>query len=229
MVLSCSTGQVMAPVYKGHSSVKINTTTYRVQAGDTLYSIAWQSAHDYKDIARWNGVAKPYTIYAGQVISLKPLKKTYLPRKKRQITVKKSLKKQNVTKTNSNKTNKGLKLIWQWPIEFTSLDKGVIKTGVVLRAKAGGLVRSSERGKVVYAGNGLKGYGNLVIVLHKNDFLTAYGYNKRLLVREGSYVKKGQAIAEVGIDSMNRYVLFFELRQHGKAVSVAKYFPRYRG
>lgn len=229
MVLSCSTGHVMAPVYKGHSAVNKNATSYKVRAGDTLYSIAWQSGHDYKDIARWNGIAKPYTIYAAQVISLKPRKKAYLSGKKSQVKESKTLKKQKVTKTSSNKINKGLKLVWQWPIEFVSLEKGTIKTGVVLRAKAGGLVRSSEHGKVVYAGNGLKGYGNLVIVLHKNDFLTAYGYNKRLLVREGSYVKKGQAIAEIGRDSMNRYVLFFELRQHGKAVSVVKYFPRYRG
>ncbi len=219
----------MAPVYKGHSAVNENSTTYRVGLGDTLYSIAWQSGHDYKDIARWNGIAKPYTIYVAQVISLKPRKKAHSSRKKRQTKSLKSVRKQRVTKSSSNRVKKDLKLVWQWPIEFTSLDKGMIKTGVVLHAKAGVLVRSSEDGKVVYAGNGLKGYGNLVIVLHKDDFLTAYGYNKRLLVREGNYVKKGQAIAEIGRDSMNRHVLFFELRQHGKAISVAKYFPKYRG
>jgi lipoprotein NlpD len=101
----------------------------------------------------------------------------------------------------------------------------VVKTGVTLVGKAGELVRSSESGKVVYAGDGLKGYGNLLIVKHRDEFLTAYGYNKRLLVKEGSVVKKGQAIAEIGKDNKNRPALFFEIRRRGKAVSVTEYMP----
>jgi len=98
---------------------------------------------------------------------------------------------------------------------------------VILIGSPGELVRSSESGKVVYAGNGLKGYGNLLIIMHNEEFLTAYGYNKRLLVDEGSVVKKGQAIAEIGKDSKQRQILFFELRRHGKAVTISQYLPKY--
>ncbi len=108
------------------------------------------------------------------------------------------------------------------------MERGALQSGVLLIGKSRELVRSSEGGKVVYAGNGLKGYGNLLIIMHDNEFLTAYGYNKRLLVKEGSVVKKGQAIAEIGIDNKKRRILFFEMRRYGKTISVVKYMPKFR-
>lgn len=200
-----------------------------VGTGDTLYSIAWVNGKDYKELARWNNIAWPYTIYKGQKLSLLATKRvTKKASASKKIRKTPSVKKKITRRTSSN-YKKGLKLAWQWPITVKKLEKGGAQSGVVLVGKSGELVRSSEGGKVVYAGNGLKGYGNLLIVMHNSEFLTAYGYNKRLLVEEGSVVKKGQAIAEIGNDNKKRHVLFFEMRKHGKAVSVTKYLPRLRG
>ncbi|MEH6503663.1 MAG: peptidoglycan DD-metalloendopeptidase family protein [Cycloclasticus sp.] len=225
-IISCSTSNVYAPVGSNRHSVKPSATSHIVQSRDTLYSIAWQIGRDYKELARWNGISHPYTIYKGQKITLVPAKISRKKAAKKVFSNKKTVKKQRIAATTSNNYQKELKLSWQWPIQVRRLEKGVVKTGVTLVGTAGELVRSSESGKIVYAGNGLKGYGNLLIVKHRDEFLTAYGYNKRLLVKEGSVVKKGQAIAEIGKDNKNRPALFFEIRRRGKAVSVTEYLPK---
>lgn len=225
-IISCSTSNIYAPVGSNRHSVTPSATSHIVQRGDTLYSIAWQIGRDYKELARWNGINQPYTIYKGQKLTLVATKVSKKNVVSKVYSSKKTVKKQRITATTSNNYQKELKLSWQWPIQVRQLEKGVVKTGVTLVGKAGELVRSSESGKVVYAGDGLKGYGNLLIVKHRDEFLTAYGYNKRLLVKEGSVVKKGQAIAEIGKDNKNRPALFFEIRRRGKAVSVTEYLPK---
>jgi len=226
-LVSCSSSGIHAPVYSNHIPAKATSSkVHIVRKGDTLYSIAWQNGKDYRSLAKWNNISHPYTIYKGQKLTLIASKSVI---KKKRISTpirKKVLIKQKITKSTSNNYQKRLKLNWQWPIKVKTLEKGLVKSGVILVGKPRELVRSSESGKVVYAGNGLKGYGNLLIVMHNDEYLTAYGYNKRLLVKEGSVVKKGQAIAEIGIDNKKRRVLFFEMRRHGKAVSVAKYLPK---
>jgi len=244
-LVSCSSPQIYAPVFNNHNPHKNNTSSrHIVREGDTLYSIAWQNNRDYKELAKWNGIAHPYTIHKGQKISLlvkrtrkkasnkkAPSKKILVAKRrpqKNEINKKREVK-QASSKETSKHSKKNLKLSWRWPIKVMKLENGPVKSGVVLVGSVGELIRSSEKGKVVYAGNGLKGYGNLLIIMHSNEFLTAYGYNKRLLVKEGSVVGKGQAIAEIGRDNQKRQVLFFEMRQHGKAVPVKKYLPILRG
>jgi lipoprotein NlpD len=199
-----------------------------VRLGDTLYSIAWQRDKNFRDLAKWNNISPPYTIYKGQKLTLIAKKKTVKPPRSLPAKSKKTISKQHVIKTTSSKRSPRLKLTWQWPIKVRKLERGALQSGVLLIGKSRELVRSSEGGKVVYAGNGLKGYGNLLIIMHDNEFLTAYGYNKRLLVKEGSVVKKGQAIAEIGIDNKKRRILFFEMRRYGKTISVVKYMPKFR-
>ncbi|PHS71277.1 MAG: peptidase M23 [Cycloclasticus sp.] len=227
VLVSCSSTQQYAPVYSDKNWAKnTSATKHVVRLGDTLYSIAWQTGKDYKKIATWNNISWPYTIYKGQTLSLVARKSAYKVTQKKAVKRQKTVKKQKITKKTSNISKKEVQLTWQWPIKVKKLEKGLVNTGLILVGSTGELVRSSERGKVVYAGNGLKGYGNLLIIKHDEEFLTAYGYNKRLLVKEGSVVKKGQAIAEIGIDKKKRRVLFFEIRQHGKALSVTKYMPK---
>ena len=84
-------------------------------------------------------------------------------------------------------------------------------------------VVAAADGKVVYAGSGLRGYGNLVIIQHNSSFLSAYGHNQRLLVNEGQNVKRGQTIAQMGNTDANRTQLHFEVRQNGKPVNPATY------
>ena len=227
ILASCSSSRIHAPVYNNHlPSKKTSSKMHIVHTGDTLYSIAWQNGKDYKLLAKWNSISWPYTIYKGQKLTLVAPKRAIKKKKSPSPKKNKVLIKQKITKSTSNNYQKGLKLSWQWPIRVKKLEKGLVKTGVVLVGSSNELIRSSADGKVVYAGNGLKGYGNLLIVMHNDEYLTAYGYNKRLLVKEGFFVKKGQAIAEIGVDNTKRSVLFFEMRRHGKAVSVTKYLPK---
>lgn len=229
---SCSTNTTLAPVLKHNYSIKNSATKYTVKTGDTLYSIAWQVGKDYKLLARWNNILYPYTIYSGQSILLKgkrgviSTKNTSNYPKKRISLKKKNQFNQKVTARTSNNYVKALKLRWQWPLKGKVDRKNASQLGIRIVGKAGSLIKSSERGKVVYAGNGLKGYGNLLIIKHNEEFLSAYGFNKRLLVKEGNIVKKGQSIAEIGLDKNKRYVLFFEIRRNGQPVVPTKYLPK---
>jgi len=221
---SCSTNNIQAPVLNQNNSINTQATSYIVKRNDTLYSIAWQSGKDYKDLAIWNGISTPFTIYSGQKLRLSSRKQIKTAKNKINNN-KKISKKQKVKSTTSKDYKKTLKLKWRWPIKVRQIEKNDGHTGVMLVGKRNELVRSGESGKVVYAGSGLKGYGNLLIIKHNEDFLSAYGFNKRLLVKEGVFIKRGQAIAEIGLDYKKRSVLFFEIRRKGQPVSVTRYLP----
>ena len=118
-------------------------------------------------------------------------------------------------------------LAWIWPAQGTLLagfDEAKNK-GLDISGKPGDAVIASADGRVVYAGAGLRGYGNLIILKHNNTFLTAYAHNQTLLVKEDQAVKKGQKIAEMGNSDADRVKLHFEIRRQGKPVDPAKYLP----
>ena len=97
--------------------------------------------------------------------------------------------------------------------------------GLDISGKAGDPVLAAADGKVVYAGSGLRGYGNLIIIKHNNTFLTAYAHNQALLVKEDQAIKRGQKIAEMGSSDADQVKLHFESRRQGKPVDPAKYLP----
>jgi lipoprotein NlpD len=97
--------------------------------------------------------------------------------------------------------------------------------GIDFAGKAGDPVLASADGQVVYAGAGLRGYGNLIILKHNNTFLTAYAHNQKLLVKEDQKVRKGDKIAEMGSTDADRVKLHFEVRRQGKPVDPAKFLP----
>jgi len=105
---------------------------------------------------------------------------------------------------------------------ITNFD-GNTNKGIDIAGKAGDPIIAAADGKVVYAGNSLRGYGNLVIVKHDNTYLTAYAHNKTLLVKEGETVKRGQKIAEMGSTEADRVKLHFELRRNGKPIDPTSY------
>jgi lipoprotein NlpD len=116
---------------------------------------------------------------------------------------------------------------WIWPAQGTVLagfDEAKNK-GVDISGKAGDAVMASADGRVVYAGAGLRGYGNLIILKHNNTFLTAYAHNQTLLVKEDQSVRRGQKIAEMGSSDADRVKLHFEIRRQGKPVDPSKYLP----
>jgi lipoprotein NlpD len=119
------------------------------------------------------------------------------------------------------------KLSWVWPSEgkvVATFDEGKNK-GVDIAGKAGQQVVAAGAGKVMYAGSGIRGYGNLVIVKHSNSLLSAYAHNRTIVVKEGQSVNKGQMIAEMGDSDADSVKLHFEIRQQGKPVDPSKFLP----
>ena len=126
---------------------------------------------------------------------------------------------------------KGVKLAWSWPTKgkvvqtFSTADQN--RKGVWISGQAGQPIKAAEAGKVVYAGSGLVGYGNLVIIKHDRKFLSAYGYNRKLLVKEGDKLAKGDIVAHMGSpNSGGRPVLHFEIRKQGKPINPLPLLPR---
>jgi len=118
-------------------------------------------------------------------------------------------------------------LAWTWPSDgrvVAQFDEGKNK-GIDIAGRAGQQVLAAERGKVMYAGSGIRGYGNLVIVKHSNSLLSAYAHNRAILVKEGQEVRRGQAIAEMGDSDTDSVKLHFEIRQQGKPVDPSKFLP----
>ena len=114
---------------------------------------------------------------------------------------------------------------WPHPGQVLSGFDETKNKGLDFAGKAGDPVLAAADGKVVYAGSGLRGYGNLVILKHNNTYLTAYAHNQTLLVKEDQSVQKGQRIAEMGSSDADRVKLHFEIRKQGKPVDPAKLLP----
>lgn len=129
-----------------------------------------------------------------------------------------------------NNQNKIIPLQWQWPAKGPVIQNfsgsAVGKKGIQIAGNAGDPVKAAAGGQVVYSGNGLVGYGNLVIVKHNEDFLTAYAHNQKVLVKEGDQVLQGQQIAEMGSSGTDRNKLHFEIRYEGSPVNPANYLPK---
>jgi len=116
---------------------------------------------------------------------------------------------------------------WAWPAAgpvTTGFDEARNK-GLALTGKAGDPVLAAADGRVVYAGSGLRGYGNLVIVKHNATYLSAYAHNQSLLVKEDQVVRRGQKIAEMGSSDADRVQLHFEIRRQGKPIDPARLLP----
>ena len=119
------------------------------------------------------------------------------------------------------------KLSWMWPSDgriIATFDEGKSK-GIDIAGRAGQQVMAAGAGKVMYAGSGIRGYGNLVIVKHSNSLLSAYAHNRAIVVKEGDNVAKGQVIAEMGDSDAETVKLHFEIRQQGKPVDPSRFLP----
>lgn len=210
-----------------------NTQVYRVRSGDTLYAIAWRYHLDLKDLAAWNNIASPYTIFPGQELILTDPK--YLPDDRRPAAgsvaqAKKPSKKAGKSRSVSKKPAGPPPKDFRWPTSgevvrsFDGRKSG--SQGIDIAGKLGQPVQAAAAGKVVYSGDGLVGFGNLVIVKHNEDYLSAYAYNQSLRVKEGEYVKAGQTIADMGFMQQGKPRLHFEIRRQGKPVNPLKYLPK---
>jgi len=213
---------------------KASARSYRVRKGDTLYAIAWRSNTDFRDLASWNNIRKPYIIYAGQRIRLrepKTVKKLpqQSPSSRKKTTVKKTPSTKKRKKSTVVKTHLG-KLHWQWPSGGRVIAKykrgDTLRKGIKLAGKPGDKVKAAEAGRVVYSGSGLIGYGRLIIIKHNEKYLSAYAHNRKLLVKEGQQVTKGKQIAELGKANDGQPLLHFEIRRDGKPINPLALLPR---
>lgn len=275
--------------------------TYRVQAGDTLYAIAFNHGVDYRDLAQWNRIPVPYRIYVGQELRLdapnavanvspaadspvvtpipdrsitttvtppppvRPANPSPPPKPPASSSMFETVppEPQTTPPPSSPVESTPPKVVatnppppkppviapvepprstepppqlnaggvnWRWPspgsVVGTFVSGDQTKQGVDIAGNEGDPVSATADGEVVYSGNGLIGYGELIIIKHNANFLSAYGHNRKRLVQEGERVKAGQKIAEMGATAAARNELHFEIRKNGKPANPLDYLPR---
>ncbi len=201
---------------------------YTVKRSDTLYSIAWRYGLDYKELARWNQIDYNEPIHPGQQLRLiKPRNISSAATTPKPKTGTASVKpKSNAASADNSRYRDPKK--WLWPTEGkmlnTFLASDLDRRGIDIAGKLGQPVIAVADGRVVYSGNGLAGYGNLIIIKHSDTYLSAYAHCQERLVQEGMQVKAGKMVARMGRKD-NTAKLHFEIRRNGKPVDPMKYLP----
>ena len=212
---------------------------YRVKRGDTLIRIALDNGQSYRDIAAWNNITDPNLIEVDQVLRVKPppssarvVTKPIEPIKPvdskastdKKVAAKKVEEKEVASaEPKADAVDPPIKLSWPAKGKVVEEFNEAKNKGIDIAGKMGEPIQAAADGKVVYAGNSLRGYGNLVIIKHDNTYLTAYAHNRTLVVKEGESVRKGQRIAEMGDSDANMVKLHFEVRMNGKPVNPMQY------
>jgi lipoprotein NlpD len=212
-----------------------------VNTGETLYSIAWRYGRDYRELGDANNIPPPYDLEAGQVLRLDkrgsvatasgspkppdPTRRSSPP----DPPAPKVSKPANTSVPTNERSQTVASIEWRWPhvgtVIATYSTSGKVNKGIDIDGNPGDSVRAAASGNVVYAGDGLLGYGNLVIVNHNEHFLSAYAHNRKVLVKEGEDVRAGQVIAELGSSGTDRPKLHFEIRKNGNPVNPLPYLP----
>ena len=226
---------------------------YTVRPGDTVVRIALDAGQNWRDIARWSNLSNPNAIEVGQVLRIQPPASTEVvtrpvqqsvvtptgsasapaPRPAESPAQAPTASSPGSAQANANpnaSTNASPpedEIAWAWPAPgnpsvLAGFDEARNK-GLDIAGNPGDPVLAAADGRVVYAGAGLRGYGNLIILKHNNTYLTAYAHNQALLVKEDQTVRKGQKIAEMGATDADRVKLHFEIRKQGKPVDPARY------
>ena len=227
---------------------------YTVKPGDTLIRIGLDTGQSWRDIARWNGLDNPNLIEVGQVlrvvspnavvtdtgVTTRPVASSSVTPVPVPAPATSAASAASAPASAASAATKPVAVVaapaaaagdddmaFIWPTSgglIAGFDEAKNK-GLDLGGKSGDAVLAAADGRVVYAGAGLRGYGNLLILKHNNTYLTAYAHNQTLLVKEDQSVRKGQKIAEMGSSDADRVKLHFEIRRQGKPVDPAKYLP----
>ena len=223
-----------APVSSRAQPPSKRIMVHQVERGETLYSIAWRYDLDFRKLARANGIRAPFVINRGQLLSLDTSKistlsaKTVNPKPRAKVTEKnKNAVQQKKTiaaksKPKSNPVINSAKWRWQWPVKGKLVESYNLKElhkGIKIKAVSRSAVRSAGPGVVVYSGEGLRGYGKLVIIKHSEILLSAYAHNEQIMVKEGQTVKQMEIISRLGSDG----TLYFEIRKDGYPINPVTY------
>lgn len=211
---------------------------YAVRPGDTLRRIGAETGQNWQNIVRWNNLENPDRIEVGQVLRVIPpnatadasgavVRPVVPPAAAVPGAVAAASPSAPAAPVKPSTAGGDEDVGWIWPASgslIAGFDEAKNK-GLDISGKAGDSVIAAADGRVVYAGAGLRGYGNLIILKHNNTYLTAYAHNQTLLVKEDQSVQKGQKIAEMGSSDADRVKLHFEIRRQGKPVDPARYLP----
>ncbi len=207
--------------------------THRVRRSETLYSIAKRYDMSVSSLARLNRLSAPYTIHPGQVLKISSWQEAGVAATQASVKasgVPKPLKRPNAFKGEAKIPKSQAKKKFAWPVKgkvISDFGGGQAmggNDGINIAGKLGTPIKAADNGTVVYAGNELKGYGNLVLVRHKDGWITAYAHNNKLAVKKGQAVVKGQKIAEMGkTGGVKTPQLHFEVRYKAKVVNPKKY------
>ena len=217
-------------IVAGCSSSSNSGSTYTVKRGDTLYAISRSTGTSIRDLARLNNISPPYTIEVGQRLKLSGSTKTSPTSGK--TTTKSSTKTAAVRPSSSVPQSSWPPVgqrCWLWPasgkviLPYSTADGG--NKGIDISAARGTPVYAAGAGKVVYVGNQLRGYGNLIMIKHSEDYITAYAHNDTLLVNNGQSVKAGQKIATMGSTDAASVRLHFQIRYRATAIDPLRYLP----
>ncbi len=215
---------------------------YRVRKGDTLHAIAFNFGLDWRDIAAWNGIRSPYTIYPDQKLKLsgpaRSAATTAPARPSGTASTRENPAPSTATRqpapapapSRSKTPASSDPGAWSWPTDGRIVSRyranDPARNGIEIGGKEGQSVRAAAAGEVVYSGSGLIGYGELIIVKHSERYLSAYAHNRKRLVKEGQRVKAGERIAEMGRNDRNKAILHFEIRLNGSPRDPLDYLPR---
>ncbi len=221
---------------------------YTVKPGDTMIRVGLETGQNWKDLVKWNNLDNPNVLEVGQVLRVvppgsdagastrpvstaraetRPLDAKPAPVAASGAPTPAATPAPAVSAAPAAAREGDDDLAWQWPAAGSvigSFEEGKSK-GLAIAGKAGDPVFAAADGRVVYAGSGLRGYGNLVILKHNATYLTAYAHNQALLVKEDQAVRRGQKIAEMGSSDAERVMLHFEIRKQGKPVDPARLLP----
>ncbi len=238
LLAACGSSRV---IREGGGASSGSTSTPRpgqsvtVQRGDTVYRIATSNGISALDLAMWNNIAAPYTIYPGQRLRLYPGGGATPARRPPAATGGSATAQRPPVQPTQAPPQAATPaparspFRWQWPTDGQVIGRYVAneptKQGLDIAGTGGQAVRAAAEGVVVYSGSGLVGYGELIIVKHDDQWLSAYGHNRTRRVNEGERVTAGQQIAEMGRTGAARDMLHFEIRYNGKPVDPLAYLP----
>ena len=189
---------------------------YVVRPQDTLYSIAWRYGIDFRDLAHWNNIGPDFRISVGQALILTPGSRA-VPTLQRPPAASKAPVRSAPAPTPSG---------WTWPTDRSGAPRPVPGGGVLLSGHVGQDIRAAAAGRVVYNGSGIRGYGNLIIIKHGENLLSAYAHNRDSLVHDGQQVALGEVIGHMGEGAPQKPVLYFEIRRNGKPIDPLSFLPQ---
>ena len=190
---------------------------YRVQAGDTLYRIAKNKGQSVAQLQSWNRLGKNDDIQVGQLLRVQTPSGDAKPAPSKPVT-------KPVTSESAAPASK-IKLVWPAKGKALYAYAPPRLKGIGIGGDLGDPIVAAAAGKVLYAGDGIRGYGLLLIIQHAQGYLTAYAHNQKLLVKEGDQVKQGQNIATMGQTGSDQVKLHFELRFKGQTIDPAPGLP----